>query len=123
MLATALAALWLVFVTITVVPSRDPGHLRLWSSVTSGCFLFTLVSGTCLRVAFPSVALRAALILVSALLLAAGLYGISSMLRAPAARFEGYVLLLGAIFSLSGLIGILYGALVGRFAPAREAVN
>ena len=120
-LATALAGAWLTFVVMTVLPARDPSHSRLWSSVATGCFLFSFMAGVCARSPALTIAARLALFVASSLVLAAGVYGIESMLRAPAARFEGYVLILGAILAISGAIGLCFASLAGRFAPAPDA--
>jgi|SRR5215831_8247099 len=122
-LAVALAGAWLVFVILTVLHPRDPSHVRLWSSVATACGLFSFIGGACARNAAPSAASRVALMLISALLVAAGSYGIAAMMNAPPGKFEGYIVALGAILCFGGLTGILFALFAGRAPRLSESAG
>jgi len=119
---TSIAGLWLLIVTTTVLPARDPAHVQTWAAVMLGCFGLVGLSAAYLRAATPGTTLRSALITLSLAALAFGLYAIASMTQAPASRFEGYVLLIGAILAGHGLAGLLSGISGMRSARARAAV-
>jgi hypothetical protein len=120
MIPTAIAGLWLLFVIGTVLPVRDPAQIPMWTAVVIVCCLLLLTSWACLRIERPNATWRAALVALSAAALAFGLYATASMLSAPAARFEGYVLLIGVILTAHGLVGLLYSGLIGRMGPREE---
>jgi hypothetical protein len=42
--ATVLVGLWLVWVLVAVLPSRDPSSIPLWRAVALGCFGYAVLS-------------------------------------------------------------------------------
>jgi hypothetical protein len=107
---TLLAAAWLVWVLLTVVPARDPGSAPLWTVVAAGAVAVglaaTLATARPDRVRTP---LALLLSVLSAAALAFGANTVLSQLALPPDREgEGYLLLLGLILAAQGLLGLAW---------------
>jgi len=105
-LATGLIALWLFFVAAVVVPARDPGHIGMWAGIATTFLAYAL-----LTLAFVVRGPRPAWLpwAVGTFSLAAVSFGgieVVDMVRAPDGRFEGYLLLMGAILAAQGLCAL-----------------
>ena len=112
-LATGLVALWLWFVVVAVLPSRDPQRAGLWSGIAAAFFAYAALS-LVFAVRGPRPPwLRSAVVLGSLAALGFGGYEILAMARAAraGAHFEGYLLLMGAILAAQGLCAFAYAAL------------
>ena len=112
-LATGMIALWLCFVIVAVLPSRDPEHIPLWAGIAAAFFAYAaLVLLLVVRGPRPSW-LRGAVGCASLAAMAFGAYEICRMAQAAqtGAHFEGYLLVMGAILAAQGLCALTYVAL------------
>ena len=112
-LATGLMALWLCFVVVAVLPSRDPQHTGLWSGIAAAFFAYAAAS-LVFAVRGPRPPwLRSAVVLGSLAALGFGGWEILAMARAArtGGHFEGYLLLMGAMLAAQGLCAFAYAAL------------
>ena len=101
-------ALWLLFVTTTILPVRDPAHVPLWRGVALAFLAWAALSAWCLARPPRGGPRRTAL--VAAALLACGL-GVCAVIRTfagPPAHFEGYRVVLGALLAAHGGAGIAW---------------
>lgn len=117
-LATTGVALWLFWVTATVLVVHDPAHIPMWRTIAV-CFLaYSALSWGCVGASARNAPLRWALGATSVAAIGLGLYGIVDMLRRAQASgdLEGYILLMGAILAGHGTIGLIYSLLAGRSA-------
>ena len=114
--ATALIALWLLWVIAVVLPLRDPGHIPLWRTIAAAFLLYSGISWASLLRGPRSPLLRAAVIGLSILAVAAGVFGIEQMVRRAAAggHFEGYIILMGLALCLHGLAAFVHTLLTAR---------
>ena len=109
-LATGMIALWLCFVILAVLPSRDPERIPLWAGIAAVCFAYaTLTLLLVVRGPRPSW-LRGAVGCASLAAMAFGAYEIHEMAQAGA-HFEGYLLLMGAFLAAQGACAFAYVAL------------
>jgi hypothetical protein len=109
-LATGMIALWLCFVILVVLPSRDPERIPLWAGIAAVCFAYaTLTLLLVVRGPRPSW-LRGAVGCASLAAMAFGAYEIHEMAQAGA-HFEGYLLLMGVILAAQGACAFAYVAL------------
>jgi hypothetical protein len=109
-LATTGVALWLIWVTAVVLPTRDPAHIPLWRAVAA-CFLaYGALSGACVAAGRGHPPIRWAMGATSVVAIVLGLYGIADAIRraGPGGDFEGYILLLGFTLGGHGIIGLLH---------------
>lgn len=117
-LATGSIALWLCFVAVVVLPSRDPQHVGLWSGVAAAFLAYAAVTLLfVVRGARPGWLPWA----VAACSLGALAFGgrlVAGMVHAAdtGEHFEGYLLLMGAILAAQGLCALAYTALTGVIA-------
>lgn len=123
-LATIIVGLWLVFVITFILPSRDPGHIGMWSSITAFCFAY---SGLTLLYLFRgprSTWLRRIVTAMSLAAIAAGLYGIVSAIEVARSggHFEGYIVLIGLVIGGHGVVALVYTMLVRRLARVVASV-
>ncbi len=107
---TICATGWLVSVLLTIVPVRDPGSEPLWIAVAACGASVSLVAllatmhGDRLRPV-----LAAVLALLSAVVAAVGLLAIRSQAELPSGGHgEGYLLALGLILAVQGLLGLAW---------------
>jgi len=112
---TLLAAAWLAWVLLTVVPLRDPASEPLWAVVAAGSVAVGLAA--ILATANPervrgAVAVRLAVL--SAVALGFGALAIASGVMPSDGRGEGYLLFLGSILAAQGALGLLWLAAVAR---------
>jgi hypothetical protein len=107
-LLTAAAAVWLVSVSMSVLPERDPAHVRFWQTVAAALLAFVAAGLAYLRPghrrAFERVSLAALGVI------AAGL-GLGAVVREAGVgrsggHFEGYLLLLGAVVAAHGVAAL-----------------
>jgi hypothetical protein len=113
-LATGLIAAWLFLVVSTVLPSRDPQHMGMWTAIGSAFFAYAALTLGCVgRGARPSW-LPWALVAASLAALAFGGYTVTRMLLAvdDGTRFEGYLLVMGLVLGVHGACALAYAALV-----------
>jgi len=109
-LATGMIALWLCFVILAVLPSRDPERIPLWAGIAAVFFAYaTLTLLLAVRGPRPSW-LRGAVGCASLAAMAFGAYEIHDMAQAGA-HFEGYLLLMGAFLAAQGACAFAYVAL------------
>jgi hypothetical protein len=123
--ATALVGLWLIFVILVVLPSRDPGHIALWRTVAIAFFTYSILSWMYLVKGPRVVWLRVIVLVMSLAAIAAGLYGIINMINVAKSggHFEGYIILMGLILCGHGLSAILYTVLTNRIARSVRAAG
>ena len=122
--ATTLIAVWLVGVIATVLPARDPAGIPLWSAIATAFLAYSALTATYLVAGPRHRVLRAGVLACSLAAIAAGAYGIVTMIRRADAGhgFEGYVVLMGVALCGHGLVAIAYTALAARIArTARPA--
>jgi hypothetical protein len=123
-LALGLIALWLCFVVVAVLPARDPRHVPMWTGIAAAFLGYALVT-LLFVVRGPRPAwLPWAVVACSLAALAFGGYAVVSMLRAgdTGARFEGYLLLMGAILAAQGACALAYTALASASARRLRGV-
>lgn len=111
-LATGAIALWLVVVITTVLPSRDPAHVPLWTALALGFFVYAaLTLAFVVRGPRPP-ALPMAVVLLSLAAITFGGYATTRMLAAAdsGAHFEGYLLIMGIVLAAHGLCALAYAA-------------
>jgi hypothetical protein len=112
-MATAAVALWLLSVIVLVLPARDPAHVPLWLLVAAG---FCAYSGLCVAYLVRGPrrgVLKWSVLALSCGAIAAGLFGMATMVRIARAGgdFEGYVLLMGIILCGHGLSVIAHAVI------------
>ena len=118
-LATAAVGLWLLWVMVTVLPTRDPGHIPMWRTVAACFFAYSGLCWGCVATDAKAALLRGSVLIASVAAVGLGLYGITSMLRRADAggHFEGYIVLMGLILAGHGVTGVIYTMLAGRAGP------
>jgi hypothetical protein len=101
-------ALWLVSVTLLVLPHLDPAHLSMWRMVAVAMFAYATLSVFVLRGSVSRI-LRGVVVVSSGVAVAAGSLAIASKLRASGegGHFEGYLVLMGLIVAGHGIAAIL----------------
>lgn len=112
--ASAFTAAWLLIVTTTVLPRRDPGGIPFWTSVAVGFLAYSALTAVYLRFGRSSAAGRTLIGLASIAALAIGGFWIVGMLTRTG-EFEGYVVLMGAILAGHGATVLLHDVTAGRF--------
>src|SRR5438477_4154396 len=104
---TALVALWLFTVIITILPERDPARIPLWTGVAIG---FLVYAGLCLAYLITgSRPLRVIVLTLSVIAMALGAYGVAQVVRRDG-HFEGYLMIMGLILACHGIVAFTYGA-------------
>jgi hypothetical protein len=113
-LATAGVALWILWVTMAVLPAHDPAHIPMWQVIAVGFLGYSALSGAC--VAGRSTPLRWLLGFASLGAVGLGVYGILDMLHRAqiGADTEGYIVLMGIVLAGHGVIGLVYFVLSSR---------
>ena len=102
-------AVWLAWVVVTVLPSRDPGHLQLWAVVAGASAVLVGLSLGATRGA--GAAIHVLLALLSIVAIAFGLLVSVSFLTTPSTGDrEGYLILIGAILTTHGMLGLAWTA-------------
>ena len=112
--STTLISFWLLTVLTTVMPVRDPGHVRLWTAITAGFLVYAALTFAVV-VRGPRPALVRMLAVLSLGALAFGGVAIHAMYVAATTggHFEGYQLLMGLAIAGHGACALAYG-LAGR---------
>jgi hypothetical protein len=117
-IATVAMAGWLAAVVLSVLPARDPGHVQLWAAVTVATVGLAAVTFLAIR---RGAAVPAGLAAVHAILCLAAIgFGmlvlVSEMTTVAAGDSEGYLLVVGAILTAEGTLGLawLSAVLAGR---------
>jgi hypothetical protein len=117
--ATLLVAAWLVFTALTILPARDPGHVRTWLCIAAGFAGFALVSVAALAPWRGATGARGTAGVLG--VPAAGL-GLGTLVRqlkgATGGHFEGYLVLMAIVLTAHGLIA-LANALMPPATPPR----
>jgi len=109
-IGSAAMAVWLTWVVLVILPSRDPGHVQLWTIVAMASAALAVVSILATRGDGPIV--RAVLALLSIMALAFGLLVVGSYLTTVASGdSEGYLVLIGFILTIHGTLGLLWAAI------------
>jgi len=118
--ATGLTALWLCFVTLEVLPARDPHHIPMWAGIATA-----LLGYAALTLGFvarrPQSSGFAVAVAVSSLgAMAFGAYAVIDVVQAmrTGASFEGYLLPMGVIFVASGACTLAYTAVTQAVRPS-----
>jgi hypothetical protein len=114
------AALWFAWVSVTVLPSRDPAHVGFWRGVAAALFALAVFGFAGLR---PGRRARAERLVragtgTAALGLGLGVIAREAGATAPGAHFEGYLVLLGAIVAIHGAVSLFVSVSGG--AASRE---
>lgn len=114
--ATAAIAIWLASVVVLVLPTRDPGHVQVWAGVALGSIVLVGLSFAATRRSDPgrgtSLPLVGLLGLVSIAALAFGLLVVVSFLTAvPSGATEDYLVVVGAILTTHGGLGLAWAVL------------
>jgi hypothetical protein len=105
-------ALWLLFVTRTILPARDPAHVPLWGGVALGFLAWSALSAWCLARPPRGGPLRAMLIAFALLAcLLGGLVAVRTLAGSPA-HFEGYLVVMGLLLTAHGATGIAWARAV-----------
>lgn len=121
-LMTLAVAAWLASVIAFVLPGHDPTRIPMWSGIA---IVFVIYSGLCLAylILGPRIrVLRATVLLLSLAAIGLGGYAVAEMVWAPQGHFEGYLLLMGLILAVHGLIAFASTALslvIARRVAAR----
>lgn len=113
--ATALIALWLLFVTTFVLPARDPADVTMWRIIASLFGGYSIVSVRVLEA--PGRRLRRWLAAgLSVAAIAFGGYAAVTTLRAAAGGrdAEGYLLLMGVLIAGHGGVALTFALLSAR---------
>jgi len=113
--ATALIALWLLFVTTFILPTRDPAHVAIWRMIADLFGGYSIARVLVLHA--PRRRLRrwvAAGLSVAAI--AFGGYAAVITLRAATGgrEAEGYLLLIGVMIAGHGVVGLTFALLSAR---------
>ena len=107
--STTLIACWLLWVTTTVLPVRDPDHVRMWTAIAAGFLVYAgLTLGVVVR--GPKPVLIRMLSVLSLGALAFGGVAIRAMYVSvtTGAHFEGYQLLMGLAIAGHGVCALAY---------------
>lgn len=111
-MATAGVATWLIWVSLTVLPSRDPERLTFWQGLAVAFFLYSAITVLYL-LATP---MRRSLILVLTVASVAafvfGAYAVLDMV-VRSSDFEGYIVLIGAVLAGHGAL-VLFDLVASR---------
>ena len=118
-LATTAVGLWLLSVTFTVLPSRDPANVVMWRWTAAGFLGYAALCAALLTAPAPGAWLRRAVLLASLPALACGAFALYAMARRASAggHFEGYVVLMGLVLLAHAASAIAYTLL----SPASRA--
>jgi hypothetical protein len=109
-IATAAMAVWLAWVVLVILPSRDPGHVQVWAIVAMASAALVPVSILATRGGRPIVV--GLLALLSIVALAFGLLVVGSYLTTVASGdSEGYLIVIGFILTIHGTVGLLWAAI------------
>jgi hypothetical protein len=111
-------ALWLSWVVMIVLPARDPGHILQWRIVALAFLGYASLTFAFLIRGPRPAWLRWALLGLSVLAIALGVWGIVGMMHVArtGGHFEGYIVLMGILLSVHGLAAIGYERLTARIA-------
>jgi hypothetical protein len=117
-IATVGVALWLFSVIALVLPARDPGHIPLWRAVALCYMAYSALSWGYLVKGPRSAILKWTVTPISVAAIAAGFYGMISMILIGihGGHFEGYILLMGLLLAGHGAAQIVYALLAMRIA-------
>ncbi|MFL5779487.1 MAG: hypothetical protein ACJ761_11190, partial [Chloroflexota bacterium] len=96
-----MATAWLLLVTITVVPVRDPGRVSFWAVVVVAFAAYAALCGAYLAIGRRSPLVRGAVAAASVAAIGVGAFFIVDVLF-RSREFEGYILLMGAILAGQG---------------------
>ena len=105
---TTAMALWLLFVTTTILPARDPAHVPLWRGVALGFLAWAMLSAWCLVRPPRGGLLRAALFGIALLACVLGVFAAVRTLAGDPAHFEGYLVVMGVLLAAHGAAGLAW---------------
>ncbi len=111
--ATIVLALWLGFVVATILPAHDPGNVLLWTVVALASLALAVVSLVVTRPGrghgAPPATSLGVLAVLSIAAIGFGMYVLLTVASdAPAGRSEGYLLIIGAILTVQGALGLTW---------------
>jgi hypothetical protein len=110
-IATAVMAVWLAWVVLTILPSRDPGHVQVWAVVAIASAALVGVSLLATRGGGPIVV--GLLGLLSTVAVAFGMLAVVSFLTTTAGGDpEGYLAVIGLILTVHGALGLWWTGIV-----------
>ena len=116
-IGTGMIALWLCFVIVAVLPSRDPGRIPLWAGIAAAFLAYAALTLLFVLRAPRPPWLRGAVLWGSVAAVVFGACEIRAMVHAETgARFEGYLLLMGAILFAQGLCALAHVAVTAALA-------
>jgi hypothetical protein len=122
---TVAVALWLLSVSALVLPARDPAHVPLWLTVAFALLGYSALCWAHLLSGPGRALLRRTVLAASCAAVAAGIYGISAMIgrSATGGHFEGYIVLMGLIVGLHGLLAALHALRAEAAAPSAPSIR
>ena len=105
--ATTAMTLWLASVIVLVLPGRDPGSIPLWTIVAAGSGVFVALTVVATRDEPRSLTgLVGAFGLGSALACTIGIGVLIGQANRPTGHSEGYLLAIGLILGIHGMLGL-----------------
>jgi hypothetical protein len=109
-IATAAMAIWLTWVVLVILPSRDPGHVQVWAIVAMASAALVVVSILATRGGGPIMVVLLTLLSIAAV--SFGLLVVGSYLTTVASGdSEGYLMVIGFILTIHGTVGLLWAAI------------
>jgi hypothetical protein len=125
-LASVVVAIWLGWVSAVVLPRVDPEHAGMWGFVAAALVGFSALCAAHLRVEGGSSAagLRWGLLAASLAAIAFGVYVLCDTLNAArrGRHFEGYLLLIGLVLTVHGLLALSHAWISGRVPSAAAGI-
>jgi hypothetical protein len=103
--ASALTALWLLVVAVTVLPARDPGGVQAWSVFAIALLAFAAMTVVDVRPWTWAVP-RGLLVVASLVAVTAGGFILATALGRTT-DFEGYLVVIGGVVLAHGVIALL----------------
>ena len=117
--ASTCAALWLLAVSVTVVPAHDPSRTTFWREVAAALLAFAILSALALRPGRRATIERVVLGALGGAAAGVGLGATVRMVQVGDAggHFEGYLLLLSIIVATHGFAALVFA--IGGGPPRR----
>jgi hypothetical protein len=119
---TSLMAAWLLWVSVVVLPARDPSHVLMWRLIAAAFLLYAGTSAVFATMDPWQRTLRSLMTVESAGAVALGAYAAVqtlSMAASPGHHFEGYLLIMGVALTGHGLVALTYAVMTRRTRVAR----
>ena len=106
-IASAVTAAWLLFVILTVLPSRDPDSIPGWTIFSIGLLAFVALTSNEVRADVPSQPAQVAFMLASVVAIVIGAWILLVSISASVG-FEGYLVVIGAVVLFHGIAAGLH---------------